>query len=311
MEARGAKIVGNGSSDLIDFIRAGPKQDGEHRISRSVAPFRTTMDSDRFNDAGADGLLDPSLRTTPSFSKASSQGTSANSRSALLNPSNGISQAVQPASNGTSSRATDNLTAPDAGNGAAKKQYRNKDPYAIDFDFDDDDDEDFIIDTPRGGQKDESFLEFLRNHEPVSNEPIRPLIDPNSAQARRIINNARSGNVPVDGRRAMPTTTVSRNGSQPSASSKQAQINSTVSSPKRKLEAKSPGSKSRANTSSLNTNDLAHFIRNSGPPDDPDTAPAPEVGRMKLSEKDRKKAEKQKRGSIFSRGKTQRYLDMP
>ena len=183
---------------------------------------------------------------------------------------------------------------------------------AIDFE---DDDDDLIIATPKSSRKDEGLLEFLRNNEPLSNEPPRPLIDPNSAQARRIIANARAENQAMGAR---PRTTANgmgpATGFQPSNS--QAQIRSKVTTSKPKLEARSPGSKSRKSTAVLNTNDLADFIRNSGPPDDPNTAPAPSIERgskltLKEEEKERRKAEKKKSGGFFGRSRSQRYLDMP
>src|SRR5690242_1586525 len=50
MEPRSPAGLSTGNNDLIDFIRQGPPNgpEGQPRIPRSVAPFRTTVDSDQF-----------------------------------------------------------------------------------------------------------------------------------------------------------------------------------------------------------------------------------------------------------------------
>ncbi|EGC41402.1 conserved hypothetical protein [Histoplasma capsulatum var. duboisii H88] len=157
----------NGTSDLIDFIREGP-QDGLHRIPRTVAPFRTTMDSDEFllnpgrahRDPGKQSYA-PSSHTDSATTK--SGPSSFNSRTGLLDSTNRANIRTQPS-----------LPAPggalDTGERAMppRKQRRVKDPYAIDFDSDDDD---FETELLSGGLKahkeeEESLADFLRNAPP-------------------------------------------------------------------------------------------------------------------------------------------------
>ena len=340
MQPRGATSVSGGSAELIDFIRSGPEQAGKHRISRTVAPFRSTMDSDQFKDFGDRVSTDkgpgsrintgaPSVQSTSSM-VSSSQRTSANSRSALLNGSSNANQTVQPAYSGQPQKLSQNLSVGSQNrasqeNEPLRKRHRNKDPYAMYYD--DDDDEDLLTSLPKTTRREESLVDFLNNNEPPVDNAPRPLINPNSAQARNIINNARANGIgsqrssnTADFRtRTVPNPAGPRSGytspAQSMQSSRQATINNSVTGPsssRSKMQARG-GAKEIAYNS--NTKELADFFKSSGP-EDPQSAPAPIVGRdSKLASKEvdkaKKQAEKKKSGGFFSRSKKKTYLDMP
>jgi len=165
-------VVKGASSDLIDFIREGPprgKDDGTHRISRAVAPFRTTMDSDEMSALGPPA--DPANRNSSSSNQDGSIVTksTANSRTGLMdttkrgafNPSNssnlGSVQVSQPVQAGPSQ--------------PKRKQRRVADPYAIDFGSD----EEIVegLGKPPKYQE-ESLIDFLRNTSPPSESQSQP-----------------------------------------------------------------------------------------------------------------------------------------
>ncbi|PGH09113.1 hypothetical protein GX51_00867 [Blastomyces parvus] len=166
LEARSAVTPkDDGTSDLIDFIREGP-QDGSHRIPRTVAPFRTTMDSDEFLLTPGRGPRESARQSyTPSSTTTKSVPSSFNSRTGLLDSANRANIRTQPSP-----------SAPNGGIDTAesampiRKQRRVKDPYAIDFDSDDDEFENEIV--PGGlkahKEEEESLADFLRNAPPPS-----------------------------------------------------------------------------------------------------------------------------------------------
>ena len=244
---------------------------------------------------------------------------SVNSRSALL--SNGhhtTALAVQPV-HSSQSRGFTNGT--NGSNEPVRKRHRGQDPYYVDFD---DEKEDYELYNGSNGnvgseaktsRREEGLFEFLRNQEPMaSSAPPQPLIDPNSALARKIIANARAGKGPSDGRHGFSVNGLP---SLPAGNTRLAPYlqqtpsnrqNTSVLKPR--LQPKSSGSVLRhtydADSANI-TAGLAEFIRNSGPPGVPGNAPAPLVGR----EANMKKTSKQNRGSMFSLGKNSRYIDIP
>jgi hypothetical protein len=152
---------GNQTSDLIDFIREGPPAVGGHRIPRTVAPFRTTMDSDQLLAMDI-ARIDKDIVAT--VSNASTRGdstqpdslrSSANSRAPLLEAVN--------RSNGPQ--------------GPVRKQRRVKDPYAIDYS--DDEDLDELVETPKPKPKpqreEESLMDFLRSVTPPPESDVAPV----------------------------------------------------------------------------------------------------------------------------------------
>ena len=331
MQPRGATSASDGSSELIDFIRSGPDQDGKQRISRTVAPFRSTMDSDQLRDLGerasTDKPVDRSITGAPSVqslssARASSLRTSANSRTALLSGSSNAVQTVQPAYSGQPTKLSGGYSRTSVAQEGepGRKRHRDKDPYSMDF-LDDDDEDELLAAMPKTSRKEESLADFLNESEPPKNNGPRPIVTAGSAQAQSAaskarmnsMNGQRSGNVPP---RSVSNTTSPKPGYASSVASRQAQINSSVTSAGNstpRMQARGGAKDIAANS---NTKDLADFLKSSGP-DEPDSAPAPIVGRgskmaPKEAERVAKKSDKKKTGSFFSRGvKKKTYLDVP
>ncbi|KAJ5729869.1 uncharacterized protein N7483_004377 [Penicillium malachiteum] len=153
LQARAAETRGSETSDLIDFIRQGPPEYGAHRIPRTVAPFRNTIDSD---DLPFDSPQDGSLNSNRGDSAPNKSLTSIGSRTGLLNSATRPGQAKATASN---SRAMDEDPHP------VRKQRRVRDPYAID-DSDDDDLLEEMISNAKPPRQEESLLDFLRSEPP-------------------------------------------------------------------------------------------------------------------------------------------------
>lgn len=180
LQARDATVDVNDNSDLIDFIRQGPSSGANPRIPRTVAPFRTTMDSDQMQSAAGGRAMDASLPDVQDMrasqaSKASTNATemsapsiqsSVNSQSALL----GRNQI--PAQPGSSSPWDEGEMMP------VRKQRRVRDPYAIDFsDEEDEEDDDFEYQpTPqrKPAAKEESLMDFLNSVPPPSSADPMP-----------------------------------------------------------------------------------------------------------------------------------------
>ncbi|CAK3734961.1 Hypothetical predicted protein [Lecanosticta acicola] len=353
MQPRGAtSTTDSGTSDLIDFIRTGPNEVGkdgeprEHRISRSVAPFRTTMDSDQLQEWGDHIAAQPDLKlntSVPSVRSASSpksssytNRTSANSRSALLNSASSALEVSQPAYSGQQQRLPSKATSQVGPPEPVVKRYRNKDPYAIDYD--DDEGDDFLTALPKGKREEESLIDFLRNTGPSE---AAQAASSSKADTRNppTVGPHRSG---ASGLQVLGADAVSAGNTSPSAPSRDghrprtsisgevAAKNTTTTvaigpiskqPPRQKMEARS-GTK-REN----GTGDLADFLRSSGPSPAAATAAATPPPYLKqnsskasIQSGKTKKSEKSTRksgsffGSLFSRktapaaGKA--YLDM-
>lgn len=163
LQAREATVpYGDRSSDLIDFIRQGPpheRNDGSHRIPRTVAPFRTTMDSDEIhaleNVGGKDGITRSLVASTQDGSMAKSLRSSANSRTGLLDTTN---RANAIAYNGKS-EIPSHIRAEEPPR-PQRKQRRVRDPYAIDSESDEDRD---VIAGSKPKRDEESLIDFLRS----------------------------------------------------------------------------------------------------------------------------------------------------
>ena len=316
LQARSATGAATGSKDLINFIRDGPDEKGSHRISRSVAPFRNTMDSDQFGEMGGDfasGAL-PSKPNTDVNGVSPSHGRST---------SNTPSQSQQTPVYRTIPSPTENVPAqrpaavPEPGDG--RKRYRNKDPYALpsddedhDDDDGDDDDEDFLTALPRKTQrsKEESFVDFLRNNEPPTNNAPRSI---SSAAAIANLNKGRQSTTTTDASATQSTSNTS-----PPSNFSPSNLNSTPRAPPApptvpKLEARGAGAPRktipRGNAGARlgayeqsNMGDLADFLRSSGPTEEAwpaapkrfEPSALPEAGMPSPLKKERKK-------SFFSR----------
>lgn len=166
-------VVKGASSDLIDFIREGPpraKGDGMHRIPRTVAPFRTTMDSDELNSIGP----------TPQDLAGSASGwsnqndsvvtkSSANSRTGLIDMTNRTAHDPSNSSNIGASRLTKPNTAEPTQ--PRRKERRVRDPYAVDNGSDGEIDEG--VGRPPEYEE-ESLVDFLRNTSPPPESQFQP-----------------------------------------------------------------------------------------------------------------------------------------
>jgi hypothetical protein len=160
LQARDATVSrGDSISDLIDFVRSGPQLDNNtHRIPRTVAPFRSTMDSDQMSGAVGGKAIDATI-PDPRYSQAPSLESSVNSQSALLNSS-------KPKS---STPSQNDFDEPDMI--PKRKTRRVKDPYAIDFS---DDEDEYGVSRPQP-IKEESLADFLRNVPPPPNSSPAPI----------------------------------------------------------------------------------------------------------------------------------------
>lgn len=172
LQARDAVVQSDNlsSSELIDFIRQGPPSDKSHdnpRIPRTVAPFRSTMDSDQMSTALSGNRLstlpegrDPQMNFSMDTSMHTS--TTANSGSAMKKPS--LPQAHLPAFDEEDMMPK-------------RKTHRVKDPYAIDYSDDEDDDDEFTL--PKGPPKrvEESLIDFLNSVPPPDTSTMSSIFD--------------------------------------------------------------------------------------------------------------------------------------
>lgn len=169
LQARDAVVPrGDSISDLIDFVRSGPQLDiDSHRIPRTVAPFRTTMDSDQMTGAVGGRAVDASL-PDPRYSGATASiDGSVNSQSALL--SNGPK-----ASNRSPVKYNDFDEEEEMM--PKRKQRRVRDIYQIDFS---DEEEEYEVLTgskpTRPPVQEESLADFLRNVPPPPDSTPAPI----------------------------------------------------------------------------------------------------------------------------------------
>ncbi|KAI7081586.1 hypothetical protein KC356_g9018 [Hortaea werneckii] len=350
MQARAATGAGGSNADLIDFIRSGPEEEGQRRISRSVAPFRSTMDSDQFNEMGFQSASRPDLKLETGVSDApgsvssrslkgstgrpSSSGMNtragallaANADGTKHSPYDGQSQSRSGRSNGPAPA----LPTDEGGTMPARKQHRNKDPYAIDYS---DEDEDLLTALPKNNRQEESLADFLRNNEPPEDNAPRPIMNGNSARLRQPMGKSNASSMsslrsasandaartksmqnpggPRPGYTPSMRSTASgspaRRSSRPSSQQGGASALPPMPGSKPQMEAKTPGATGKPPNSigpdgqqrlgafhkQSNTKELADFLKNSGPEEDDKSAPAPSIGRQsKLNPRDAEKARK-------------------
>ena len=175
LQARDAIVPrGDSISDLIDFVRSGPQLEKEnHRIPRTVAPFRTTMDSDQMSGAVGGKAIDASL-PDPRYSQPTSVHSSVTSQSALLNSS----PKNKPLPPQTRNDFEEEDMMP------KRKTRRVRDPYAIDLS---DDEDEYEAATPRPKAiEEESLADFLRNVPPppeaIATSVFENVPQPNSSK---------------------------------------------------------------------------------------------------------------------------------
>lgn len=339
MQPRNATSAVDGSSELIDFIRSGPTfsdpqgDQRQHRISRSVAPFRTTMDSDQLTDWGerlanqsefkSSADASPSARSASRSSFKSSFRTSSNSKSALLGGSSNANEPYHPAHSNqppTLSSTIPRSVLPD-GDEPVRKRVRSKDPYAIDL-FDDDDEP--LTALPKNKPQEESLMEFLRN-----SGPNTPTESPGPANAAGASSRGTAPAFPPrrssnQGLKTFGADAVSmgRRGSGPNRDAAQQRSpsvprNGTTSIAVGPLTKPRSQWEARGDPNGPNgTLDLADFLRTSGP--DANAASARQTSRVAPppAKPERKKSGRLSFFAFFSRGgkseraATKQYLDM-
>ncbi|WYZ41847.1 hypothetical protein EsH8_V_000742 [Colletotrichum jinshuiense] len=167
LQARDAAVDNReDNSDLIDFIRRGPPSGNNPRIPRTVAPFRTTMDSDQMSGAVGGKAVDASL---PDFrySQASTNATD-NTQASVQSSINSQSALLKNRSNGNGFEDDDMMP--------KRTRRRVRDPYAIDLS--DEDEEDYAQAVRPPPKKEESLADFLKNYQPPP-EPAAPVVSQN------------------------------------------------------------------------------------------------------------------------------------
>lgn len=156
LQARDAVVSrGDSISDLIDFVRSGPQMEREnHRIPRTVAPFRTTMDSDQMSGAVGGKAIDASIPDARYSAASNSVTSSVTSQTALLK--NASFNKPLPHQDVTEFDEEDMMP--------KRKTRRVRDQYAIDFS---DEEEEIQVATRRKPPpQEESLADFLRNVPP-------------------------------------------------------------------------------------------------------------------------------------------------
>lgn len=261
LQARAAETSGSQTSDLIDFIREGPPQAGAHRISRTVAPFRNTIDSDDLKLDEKGQTTRSSLASTQDGSTPNKSLTSLGSRTGLLDSANRL--------NGQAKATSSASAAVQDGDHPARKQRRVLDPYAIDDDEDDDMLEELINPKSKPQREEESLLDFLRSAPPPEFEQHPQPLDVNVAPLSSSNGFASS----ASGMKARLLRGYADKAPAPklSASSLRSQTNTRSPSnysAKVGME-RNPGTLPSTSHRQTDTGALADFLRNTGPPEPP------------------------------------------
>lgn len=268
MEPRSPAGLTSGNDDLIDFIRQGPPSanSGQPRIPRNVAPFRTTVDSDQFDQMlGGHNNVESAYGSTASTLDSKHSNQTINSHTGLLPEP----KVVQPAYSNTPQKLSGNM-ASNSEPHITKTRRRVKDPYAIDFS--DDEDEDQLTALPPASQpapapKQESLMDFLNGMDPPTTSKPQPFMLSEetiaAAKARASASNSTLSS----------SHTATRNGaSQFGAISSTSVASDAPRAYKPRLQARAPAVGDVRSSKSA-TSDLADFLRNSGPPEPPVTYP--------------------------------------
>ncbi|KAL4764104.1 uncharacterized protein BDW70DRAFT_148091 [Aspergillus foveolatus] len=172
------KSEANSTSDLIDFIREGPPTAGARRIPRTVAPFRSTMDSD---DLAYERGATPSITSTQGESTTTKSLASFGSRTMLIDSSNKTSTNARTGSTKPPSSSADKMSVEDDPR-PKRAQRRVPDPYALDWD---DEELEAMLEeeeekkNPKPKRDEESLIDFLRNvPPPPESEQPQPIVSP-------------------------------------------------------------------------------------------------------------------------------------
>ncbi|KAI0861595.1 hypothetical protein F4860DRAFT_503218 [Xylaria cubensis] len=189
LQARDAIVnTSSESSELIDFIRQGPPSasGNNHRIPRTVAPFRNTQDSDYMTSAMGGRAVDaiiPNVRTSQTSTNITEASTtsSMNSQSALLNKAN------RHQLHAGNSFDEDEMM-------PKRTRRRVRDPYALDFSDEEEEDDEFEVMPKPKPKQEESLMDFLNNYPPPAEPVVEPFVPPKKkSSAPNLIARLRSG----------------------------------------------------------------------------------------------------------------------
>ncbi|KAH6633286.1 hypothetical protein C7974DRAFT_309807 [Boeremia exigua] len=271
MEPRSPAGLSIGNDDLIDFIRQGPPNgpEGQPRIPRSVAPFRTTVDSDQFETMlGDHGTVESAYDSKTSTLNSQHSIQTSNSRTGLIAPP-GV---VQPAYSNVPQNLSGSMTS-SSEPVITRTRRRVKDPYAIDVsDEEDDEDDDQLTALPPSTKpsapRQESLMDFLNEMEPPSGpsagKPQPFMLSQETIAAAKARANGSNTSLASS---ATPTrSNGASNGAAPPLGFPSSSGAETTRAHKPKVAARTPAvGDVRANRTA--TSDLADFLRNSGPPE--------------------------------------------
>ncbi|KAF7713936.1 Uncharacterized protein PECH_002253 [Penicillium ucsense] len=271
LQARPAETGGSQTSDLIDFIREGPPSPGAHRIPRTVAPFRNTIDSEDLHyDHSPEKDQTSSFASTRDESNPNKSLTSLGSRTRLLDSSNPPDDQNKDASAKFSMQDDDR---PVPVRRQKRIPGRAPDPYAIDDDDDDEYLEELLNEKPPQ-REEESLLDFLRSEPPpdfsqqqaqAQPQPFHNVAPPPKAGGMGMRSRLMRGS-PSGERAPSSKMSISSLRSQLSLSSQQGQ----QSNYSYKVGmARNPGVVPSSAPRQTDTSALADFLRNTGPPEPP------------------------------------------
>ncbi|KAF3006567.1 hypothetical protein E8E13_006524 [Curvularia kusanoi] len=305
MEPRSPAGLSTGNDDLIDFIRQGPPNgpEGQPRIPRSVAPFRTTVDSDQFdNMLGGHANVESAYGSKASTLDSQNSIQTSNSRTGLIASPN----VVQPAY----SNQPQNLSGSMASNSEpviTRTRRRVKDPYAIDFSDEEDEDDDQLTALPPSNKpsapRQESLMDFLNESEPPSgpnaSKPQPFVLSPETIAAAKARVN--SSNSSLSSSATATRNNGADNGAAPPIGFPSSGGAETVRAHKPKVGSRAPvvGDVRAGRTA---TSDLADFLRNSGPPEP--VGPPPGA----RNQEEKKKSSNMK---FWRKNKEKTYGDLP
>lgn len=305
MEPRSPAGLSNGNDDLIDFIRQGPPNgpEGQPRIPRSVAPFRTTVDSDQFeNMLGGHANVESAYGSKASTLDSQHSVQTSNSRTGLIAPPN----VVQPAYSNTPQKLSGSMTS-SSEPVVTRTRRRIKDPYAIDMSDEEDEDEDQLTALPPStnpsAPRQESFMDFLNEMEPPSAPPASK---PQPFMLSQETITAAKARATSSTSSLSSSTTATRsngigNGAAPPLGFPSSSGAETTRAHKPSGSVRAPViGDVRANRTA--TSELADFLRNSGPP----KPVGPSPGARKEEEK--KKSSNMK---FWKKNREKTYGDLP
>jgi hypothetical protein len=177
---RDEKSSKGGASDLIDFIRNGPRNSNQNRISRSIAPFRTTMDSDQLTEYGNRIAADSEAASvkTSKTDRRKSWARSISGRSLRkfsMHESSNVDQTVHPAHSGRPQSLSGPIIPPPRKSSIpAVPALRGTDSSTalVPDNLFDDGDDDPLTALPRPRRNEETLVDFLRSTGPLQERPL-------------------------------------------------------------------------------------------------------------------------------------------